>query len=242
MATGPALYLGRIGSTGTSTAPHGHFEVKKDGRYFPLSKTRADLGQYLQYRKPGEENWTPFFTKQGTEFVQAPGLQLTSPMGMREHPVHGGQREHKGEDYGLPQGTQLRFVGQGSVATQANQGGAGNVSSLRTGPYEFATFHLSELPGASTTRTSDAAVTTPATTQEATGRTEDILKAFLYGAGQKEKQSQKTLQEELKEQMIGGLLNQALNPSTFLSSYSTTNPFLSGRSAATSDFLGGVFD
>ena len=238
MSNGPALYLGRVGSTGTSTGAHGHFEVKKDGKYFPLSQARTDVGQYLQYRKPGEKNWTPFFTKKGETFTQAPGLVLTSPMGMREHPVHGGQKEHRGEDYGLPEGTQLRFLGQGSVATHANQGGAGNVSSLRTGPYELQTFHLSELPAASTTRTSDAPTAGPVAS-DSSGRVDDILKAFMYGQEYK-KEPKKTFEQGLKEQLVGGLVSQALNPMSFLSSYSTGNPFLSGRSAATSDFLGGV--
>lgn len=239
MSNGPALYLGRIGSTGTSTAPHGHFEVMKDGKRFPLSQARTDIGQYLQYRKPGEKDWTPFFKKEGEGFVQSPGIELTSPMGMRTHPVHGDQREHRGEDYGkLPEGTQLRFLGQGSVATHANQGGAGNVASLRTGPYELQSFHMSELPEASTTRTSDARASA-VPTADTSARTEEILKAFMYGQEYK-KEPKKTFEQGLKEQLVGGLISQALNPMSFLSSYSTGNPFLSGRSAATSDFLGGI--
>lgn len=152
MAIGPALYLGRVGSTGTSTAPHAHWEVLKDGKRFPLSKARTDIGQYLQFRLPGSEDWQALYSKQADDFILNPAAALTSPMGMRTHPVHGDRRMHGGEDYGLPEGTQLRFLGQGSVATHANRGGAGNVSSLRTGPYELQTFHLSELPASSTTR------------------------------------------------------------------------------------------
>lgn len=152
MAAGPALYLGRVGSTGTSTGPHAHWEVMKDGKRFPLSKARTDIGQYLQFRKPGASVWENLYSKNGSDFALNPGAVLTSPMGMRTHPVHGDQRMHGGEDYGLPEGTQLRFLGPGSVATYSNRGGAGNVSSLRTGPYELQTFHLSELPDASTTR------------------------------------------------------------------------------------------
>jgi hypothetical protein len=136
----------------------------KDGKRFPLSKARSDIGQYLQFRLPEQEAWQSLYSKQGNDFVLNPAATLTSPMGMRRHPVHGDMREHMGEDYGgFPEGTQLRFLGQGSVATHANRGGAGNVSSLRTGPYELQTFHLSELPGASTTRGKEQ--------QEATGTT-----------------------------------------------------------------------
>ena len=174
MASGPSLYLGRIGSTGTSTAPHAHWEVMKDGKRFPLSKARSDIGQYLQFRLPEQEAWQSLYSKQGNDFVLNPAAALTSPMGMRRHPVHGDMREHMGEDYGgFPEGTQLRFLGQGSVATHANRGGAGNVSSLRTGPYELQTFHLSELPGASTTRGKEQ--------QEGTGTTKAEEKEEVTG-------------------------------------------------------------
>ena len=149
MDKGTALYLGRVGSTGTSTGAHAHWEVLKDGKRFPLSKARSDIGQYLQFRLPNKEEWNSLYSRQGNDFALHPSATLTSPMGMRKHPVYGDMREHRGEDYGLPEGTQLRFLGTGSVATHAGRGGAGNVSSLRTGPYELQTFHLSELPQAS---------------------------------------------------------------------------------------------
>ena len=152
MYSGPALYKGRVGSTGTSTAPHAHFRLTKDGKEIPLSTARSDIGQYLQFRLPGQEDWQALYTKKASDYLLNPAAPLTSPFGMRKHPVHGDMRHHGGEDYGLPEGTQLRFLGEGSVATHANRGGAGNVSSLRTGPYELQTFHLSELPDASTTR------------------------------------------------------------------------------------------
>jgi hypothetical protein len=49
------------------------------------------------------------------------------------------------------------------------------------------------------------------------------------------------LQDTLKGQIVGGLLSQALNPMGFLNSYRGDNPFLSGKTAATSDYLGGLF-
>jgi len=244
MSNGPALYLGRVGSTGTSTGPHAHWQVKKDGKLIPLSTARTDIGQYIQFRRPGQADWTSLYTKgQDGNFALAPGVEApegTSAFGMREkHPVHGDRRMHWGEDYKFDEGTQLRFLGQGSVSTHASRGGAGNVSALRLpSGYELETLHLSELPGASTTRTSDAP-TPAAPTADTSARTEEILKAFMYGQEYK-KEPKKTFEQGLKEQLVGGLISQALNPMSFLSSYSTGNPFLSGRSAATSDFLGGI--
>jgi len=157
MSNGPALYLGRVGSTGTSTGPHAHWQVKKDGKLIPLSTARTDIGQYIQFRRPGQADWTSLYTKgQDGNFALAPGLKApagNSAFGMRErHPVHGDRRMHWGEDYGFEEGTQLRFLGQGSVSTHASRGGAGNVSALRLpSGYELETLHLSELPSAATT-------------------------------------------------------------------------------------------
>jgi len=157
MSNGPALYLGRVGSTGTSTGPHAHWQVKKDGKLIPLSTARTDIGQYIQFRRPGQADWTSLYTKgQDGNFALAPGLEApagNSAFGMRErHPVHGDRRMHWGEDCGFEEGTQLRFLGHGSVSTHASRGGAGNVSALRLpSGYELETLHLSELPSATTT-------------------------------------------------------------------------------------------
>ena len=248
MAIGPAIYLGRQGSTGDSTGDHVDFQVLKNGKLFPLSKTRTDIGQHLQYRAPGQKEWTPVWSKQGEEFVQDPGVVLTSPMGMRKHPIHGDYRMHRGEDYAFPEGTQLRFVGQGSVATHANQGGAGNVSSLRTGPYEVRLLHLSELPTASTTRKNEGAVrsgyegTTTQTmpTVQDFNREADIMKSYLFGRHDqfnletqrmkkdRDENNDETFMEKLKKQMMGQVVSQALNPDPFgfLSQYTQSNiPF-----------------
>jgi hypothetical protein len=83
-----------------------------------------------------------------------------------------------------------------------------------------------------------AAETTASSGQDT--RTEDLLKAFLYGRQSQEK-PEKTLEQQLKEQVVGGLLSQALNPASFLSSYATNDPFLSGRSAASGDYFQGIF-
>ena len=226
MSNGPALYLGRVGSTGTSTGPHAHWQVKKDGKLIPLSTARTDIGQYIQFRRPGQADWTSLYTKgQDGNFALAPGVNApvgTSAFGMREkHPVHGDRRMHWGEDYGFEEGTQLRFLGQGSVSTHASRGGAGNVSALRLpSGYELETLHLSELPQASTTRTSAAPPK-----EERDSRTEDILNSFLYGASARGEKS-KSLEQQLKEQIIGGVIAQALNPPSFLSSYAATSPLM----------------
>jgi hypothetical protein len=235
------LNLGRQGATGVATGPHFHFELKKDGKRIPLNIARKDIGQYLEVLPPGAKNWSSVYGGEKQGFALNPAGTVTSEMGPRKAPAPGASTEHGGMDISFAPGTQLRFRGQGSVATYAGRGAAGNVSSLRTGPYELGVFHLSELPSAATTRPSDAAETVGAPTDS---RTDDILKAFMYGTqlqNKKEEAAAPSLQDTLKGQIVGGLLSQALNPMGFLDSYRGGNPFLSGKTAATSDYLGGLF-
>ena len=226
--------------TGVSTGPHFHFELKKDGQRIPLKIARKDIGQYLEVLTPKAKTWSPLYGNEQQGFSLNPAATVTSEMGPRKAPTAGASTEHGGMDIAFAPGTKLRFRGGGSVATHAGRGAAGNVASLRTGPYELGVFHLSELPNAATTRPTDA--TTPGT-PSVDSRTDDILKAFMYGSQLKEEEKtpETTLQDTLKGQLVGGLISQALNPTGFLSAFRSGNPFLSGQSAATSDYLKGIF-
>ena len=80
------------------------------------------------------------------------------------------------------------------------------------------------------------------TPESTSNRTEDILKAFLYGAQmQGEKKPEKSMKQQLKEQVVGGLISQAMNPMGFLSSFASSDPLLGGQAAATNDYLMGMF-
>ncbi len=52
--------------------------------------------------------------------------RVTSSYGPRIHPVFGGQKAHKGTDYGAPAGTLIRTVADGVVSFAGRQGGYGN--------------------------------------------------------------------------------------------------------------------
>ena len=52
--------------------------------------------------------------------------RVTSSYGPRIHPVFGGQRAHKGTDYGAPAGTPIRTVAEGVVSFAGRKGGYGN--------------------------------------------------------------------------------------------------------------------
>jgi murein DD-endopeptidase MepM/ murein hydrolase activator NlpD len=193
---GPALYKGKVGSTGVSTDPHAHFALTKDGKPIPLSIARKDIGQHLQFRLPGREDWQSVYSPENQGFSLNPATQITSPMGKRTAPAPGASTDHLGEDYAFPEGTSLRFLGSGSISTHAGLGSAGNVSALRTGPYELQTFHLSELPEVATTRgqTAPEAPILPTPDQNT-----DTLMESLFGK-----------QESLKDVLTASLLQQAL--------------------------------
>lgn len=247
---GPALFLGKVGTTGRSRGPHAHWEVTKDGKRFPLSKARKDIGQFLQFRLPGQENWQQVYSPESQGFRLNPAAVITSPMGPRTAPFAGASTNHQGEDYGFPAGTALRFLGQGSVSTHTNQGAAGNVSVLRTGPYELQTFHLSELPQSSTTRKHDTASTAtpgaPNTEAWAQAYVQNqienqtqqgkLIDALINVIGEKEKP--KSLMEQMKEGLIGNALQQAVTPRNFLSQFTGSDPYLQGQQYATSQFFG----
>lgn len=234
----PYLSLGTQGATGVATGPHFHFELKKDGKRIPLKIARKDIGQYLEVLTPGAKNWSQLYGGEQQGFALNPAATVTSEMGPRKAPKPGASTEHGGMDIAFKPGTQLRFRGQGSVATHAGLGAAGNVSSLRTGPYELGVFHLSELPNAATTRPTETMVGSDGSESS---RAEDILKAFMYGAQTKKEAPEQELNllDKIKGELVGNLLSQALNPVSFLSSYQNSNPFLMGQSAATSDYLDG---
>jgi hypothetical protein len=214
MATGPALYLGQVGSTGRSTGPHSHKEVLdlRTGKRLPLSQARGDLGQRIQFRLPGSKEWQQLYRQTASDQFQLnPSAPMTSPKGMRKHPVTGQQAYHYGEDYGLPQGTDLRFLGSGAVEGIANYGNAGNIARLRTGDnrYQLDVFHLSKLPGAAKVGSSaaPAAPQLPGSTAQQDPNDARVLNLFetLFGGGTQEKQ------ESLSDTLMGGLLQQALN-------------------------------
>jgi hypothetical protein len=45
----------------------------------------------------------------------------------------------------------------------------------------------------------------------------------------------------MKKQLLGQVLNQALNPMSFLDDYKTNDPFMQGNALANQDILSGMF-
>lgn len=237
------LSLGTQGATGTATGPHFHFELTKDGKKIPLSTARKDIGQYLEVMDPGTKAWTPLYAPESKGFALNPLATVTSEMGRRSAPTAGASTDHGGMDIAFSNpATKLRFRGSGNVTVSPNSGGGGNISTLQSGPYQLRTLHLSELPNATETSQSQPQLTTGSSS-----KTEDVLKAFIYGLtanqkeGKEEKEKEKTFEEKMKEQIIGGIISKSLSPMDFLSSFNAQDPYMSGYNTASKDYFDQFF-
>jgi hypothetical protein len=92
------------GNTGRSTGPHLDLQV-----FNPATGAYEDPAKYTSFLTVGD-NKDPF------------SYEITSPRGMREHPVLGGQRMHEGIDYATPTGTVLNVNGN-LLSTWEDDGG-----------------------------------------------------------------------------------------------------------------------
>ena len=92
-----------------------------------------------------------FFNEKGESVVRsllqtplnAAKLCVTSGFGMRRHPLHGYNKQHKGVDFGAPTGTPVLAAGDGRVVACGWSGGYGNRVHIRhSGGYETVYAHL----------------------------------------------------------------------------------------------------
>jgi hypothetical protein len=181
-------------------------------------------------------NQTPLVqqTKSGWQW----NFPITSKYGPRTAPTKDASSFHEGIDIGISAGTPLAYKGYGSfqpekgygvLKTTDAQGNPYDIQFLHTTPAKTAEVKAGPMLGSSTQETDPS-------------RTADILKAFIYGTqAAKEEKPQKTFRDAIMEELLSSAVSQALNPTSFLSEYPTTNPLLAGQRAATSDFFGGIF-
>ena len=98
------------------------------------------------------------------------------------------------------------------------------------------------MPGGVLSTPSPATQLPPNTDQ----RTQDVLEAFLHGTQYKldpreQAAPKETLASNIKKQLVGQVLSQALNPMSFLDAYKTNDPFMQGNALANQDILSGMF-
>lgn len=191
-------------------------------------------------------NKTPLVqqTSQGWKW----NFPITSKYGSRTAPTARARSFHEGIDIGIPTGTQLAYKGYGTfepdngygvLKTTDPQGNRYDIQFLHTVPGKAAQVGSSQIPDAPVLPGSQF---TPGTNPDLQ-RENDILKAYILGARgkQDEEKPKKSLQDKIKEQLIGGLLFQALNPKSFLSSYIGNDPYMSGHIAGSEDYFNSIF-
>ena len=100
---------------------------------FYSGNSGASTGAHLDFRVWSHEeggyvdpsNFRSYVTSNGGNLDQ---FTQTSPYGMREHPVHGGQRMHHGIDYAAEVGTPFEIKGGRYLTTWDDAGGGGITS------------------------------------------------------------------------------------------------------------------
>ncbi len=116
-----------------SVAPTGVVRIGKViAATFKLSGTEIDAVRFTSQSASGD-----YFDQSGKSmraaFLRAPleFRRISSVFGMREHPILGGMREHKGTDYAAAFGTPVRAIGDGVITRTGWGNGYGNVLEIR---------------------------------------------------------------------------------------------------------------
>lgn len=140
--------------------------------------------------------------------------------------VAGGKvRRGSGGGYGYfsesldPSGKVIARVGHGNI----DRPEAGDVNVLGAAP------EAPQLPASDQTNTEQ--------------RTKDILEAFLRGTQYQltEREKPKSPVDYMKQQLVGQVLSQAINPFSFLEDFKGGDPYMQGVSLANQDILSGYF-
>ena len=108
----------------------------------------------------GQDNTLYYFDKEGSEghydkngksvkkaLMKTPinGARLSSPFGMRKHPIDGFNKMHRGTDFAAPTGTPIMASGDGVVRKAGWCGGGGNCVKIRhNSTYQTVYAHMSK--------------------------------------------------------------------------------------------------
>ena len=108
----------------------------------------------------GEDNSLYFFDKEGSvghydkngksvkkALMKTPinGARLSSPFGMRKHPIDGFNKMHRGTDFAAPTGTPIMASGSGTIKKAGWCGGGGNCVVIKhNSTYQTIYAHMSK--------------------------------------------------------------------------------------------------
>ncbi len=125
-------------------------------------KEIVETGEILfaNLKLSGQDNSLYYFDKDGSEghydkngksvkkaLMKTPinGARLSSPFGMRKHPIDGFNKMHRGTDFAAPMGTPIMASGDGVVKKAGWCGGGGNCVKIRHNTtYETVYAHMSK--------------------------------------------------------------------------------------------------
>ena len=115
---------------------------------------------FANLRLSGENNSLYYFDKKGSEghydkngksvkkaLMKTPinGARLSSPFGMRKHPIDGFNKMHKGTDFAAPMGTPIMASGDGIIKKAGWCGGGGNCVVIKhNSTYQTVYAHMSK--------------------------------------------------------------------------------------------------
>jgi hypothetical protein len=172
---------------------------------------------------------------------------VTSEFGKRSAPTAGASTYHEGIDIGVGAGTPLTYKGYGTYRPDRGFG-ALSVADAQGNPYEIRLLHTAPGKAAAvgSTQVPSAPQLPGSTGIDTDQRTQDILEAFMKGTQyelnpREQAKKKETIASTMKRQLLGQVLNQALNPMSFLDNYRTNDPFMQGNAMANQDILSGMF-
>ena len=115
---------------------------------------------FANLKLSGQDNSLYYFDKEGSEghydkngksvkkaLMKTPinGARLSSPFGMRKHPIDGFNKMHKGTDFAAPMGTPIMASGDGIIKKVGWCGGGGNCVKIKhNSTYETVYAHMSK--------------------------------------------------------------------------------------------------
>ena len=115
---------------------------------------------FANLKLSGQDNSLYYFDHQGSEghydkngksvkkaLMKTPinGARLSSPFGMRKHPIDGFNKMHRGTDFAAPMGTPIMASGDGVVKKAGWCGGGGNCVKIRhNSTYQTVYAHMSK--------------------------------------------------------------------------------------------------
>ena len=130
--------------------------------YLNEKKELVETGEilYANLRLSGQDNGLYYFDKDGSKghydkngksvkkaLMKTPinGARLSSPFGMRKHPIDGFNKMHRGTDFAAPMGTPIMASGDGVIKKAGWCGGGGNCVKIKhNSTYQTIYAHMSK--------------------------------------------------------------------------------------------------